>query len=143
MIVKICQGQPELSIRIVTPGCNGGQLINYKDIRMCIYAPKCEESLLSPMCFTGCWPGHDVEAYNERNCLPPQDMPLLVYPAFTINDNGETVFRFDAKLWERRGRYVGVIEFTDGTKITELDLDICNQPFIADRISLTSQSCGD
>lgn len=142
-IIKICEGQPSLAVRIVTPGCNGSQLVDYKQIRLVIVAPPrtpCEFPL-SPQEFSGCWPAHDVQKWNDSFILP-ETQPLLIYPAFEVNDDGDIVFLFDSKLWERKGRYIGLVEFLDGTKILELDLDICSQKFVADRISTQSVPCG-
>jgi len=142
-IVKICQGQPSLAVRLVTAGCDGSQLVDYKQIRMVIVAPErtpCERPL-SPQCFKGCWPTHDIEKWNNSFILP-ESRPILIYPAFEVNDEGEIVFLLDSKLWQRQGRYIGRIEFLDGEHITDLDLDICSQRFIADRVSLDTVPCG-
>ena len=40
MIVRICRGQPELAVRVVAPGCDGGQLVDWEDIELCIQAPE-------------------------------------------------------------------------------------------------------
>ena len=142
MIVRICRGQPELAVRVVAPGCDGGQLVDYEDMELCILAPKCTcEGPFSKIYFHGCgWWGHDMDRWNEQQ-VPPEQMPVLVYPAFDVNDNGEIVFKFDSKLWERAGRYVGLIRFKDGTEITRLDLDICTTGFIADKVTVKSYSC--
>ena len=144
MIVRICRGQPELAVRVVAPGCDGGQLVDYEDMELCILAPKCTcEGPFSKIYFHGCgWWGHDIDRWNEQQ-VPPEQMPVLVYPAFDVNDNGEIVFKFDSKLWERAGRYVGLIRFKDGTEITRLDLDICTTQFLADKVTVKSYSCGD
>ena len=141
-IVKICQNQPTLAVRITTPGCNGGQLVDYKQVRLVISAPErttCEP-LLSPQCFKGCFPGHDVDRWND-SFISPDQLPLLIYPAFGINDDGDIVFILDSQLWKRVGRYVGSVEFNDGQKILELDLDICTTQFIADKISTDNIPC--
>lgn len=142
MIVRICRGQPELAVRVVAPGCDGGQLVDYEDMELCILAPKCTcEGPFSKIYFHGCgWWGHDIDRWNEQQ-VPPEEMPVLVYPAFDVNDNGEIVFKFDSKLWERAGRYVGLIRFKDGTEITRLDLDICTTQFLADKVTVKSYSC--
>lgn len=142
-IVKICQGQPELAVRITTPGVHGSQLIDYKHIRLVILPPpepRCELPL-SPQRFKGFWPGHDVERFNA-SFIRPEEMPLLIYPALKVNDQGETVFRLDDQLWKRTGRYVGSIEFNNGQKIAMLDLDISTQQFILDKVTVNSQTCG-
>lgn len=141
-IVKICQNQPTLAVRITTPGCNGGQLVDYKQVRLVISAPErttCEP-LLSPQCFKGCWFGHDLKKW-EDSFIPPDQLPLLIYPAFGTNDDGDIVFILDSQLWKRVGRYVGSVEFNDGQKILELDLDICTTQFIADKISTDNIPC--
>ena len=68
-------------------------------------------------------------------------MPLLIYPAVGTNDDGDIVFILDSQLWKRVGRYVGSVEFNDGQKILELDLDICTTQFIADKISTDNIPC--
>lgn len=143
-IVKICQGQPELRVRITTTGDNGAQLVDYKHLRLVISAP-CEprsELPLSPQEFKGCWPGHDTAKWNSSFELPER-RPLLIYPAFDTDENGDIVFRLDSQIWNRLGRYIGTVETTSGQKILALDLDICSNMFIPDRISVVSTSCGD
>ena len=141
-IVKICQNQPTLAVRITTPGCNGGQLVDYKQVRLVISAPELttHEPLLSPLCFSGRWFGHDLKKW-EDSFIPPDQLPLLIYPAFGTNDDGDIVFILDSQLWKRVGRYVGSVEFNDGQKILELDLDICTTQFIADKISTDNIPC--
>ena len=142
-IVKICQNQPTLAVRITTPGCNGGQLVDWKQVRMVIVPPPRQtcELPLSPQCFKGCWPTHDVEKWNDSFILP-ETLPLLIYPAFGLNEEGEVEFVLDSQLWKRVGRYIGSIESISGEKILTLDLDICTQQFIADRVSVSSVPCG-
>lgn len=142
-IVRICQGQPELKVRLSTGGCNGQQLVDYHHLRLVIIAPHCNrcELPLSPQKFTGCWPGHDTEKWNESFILP-EEQPLLIYPAFDVDENGDIVFRLDSQLWQRTGRYVGLVETTDRQKLVELDLDICTNKFIIDRVTVGSNSCG-
>jgi hypothetical protein len=135
-IIKILRGQPSLAVRLVTQGAPGQQLVDYKNVRLVIMAsrePRLEPPL-SPQHFSGYWPGHDVESWNDQFVLP-EELPLLVYPAFTVNDDGEIVFRFDDKINKRMGRYLGVIELNDGTILTTLDLDICTQIWVADRVT--------
>lgn len=135
-IIKIMQGQPELAVRLVSQGSNGQQLIDYKNIRLVVMPPREQrvESLLSVQNFSGFWPGHDVEKWNEQ-FIPPEELPILVYPAFTVDDEGKIVFRFDSKIHKRRGRYQGIVELNDGTILTTLDLDICNQIWVADLVT--------
>lgn len=138
-IIRICQGQPELALRIVQPGCEGGQLIEHEHIRLVIQAPHCEHRLKSPLVFNGCWPGFTTP---WRDDIIPHEIPALIYPAFTTNEQGETVFRFDDKLYKLPpGRYFGNVEFSNGTLITKLDLDLCTIPFIIDRARVTEQPC--
>ena len=141
MIVRICRGQPELAVRVVAPGCDGGQLVDWEDIELCILAPKCTcEGPFSKLYFKGCgWWGHDVDRWNEQQ-VPREEIPVLVYPAFDTDDDGNIVFKFDSKLWQRAGRYVGLIRFKDGTEITRLDLDICTTQFLADKVTVKSYS---
>lgn len=142
-IVRVCQGQPELAVRLVTPGCDGAQLIDWRQVRLVIAPPERQtcETPLSPQVFKGCWPGHDTEKWNDSFALP-ETQPLIIYPAFAVNEDGDIVFILDSQIWQRRGRYVGIIEFNNGEKITELDLDISSLQFIADRVSTRSTPCG-
>lgn len=135
-IIKIMQGQPELAVRLVSQGEPGQQLIDYKNIRLVVMPPREQrvEPLLSVQHFSGFWPGHDVEKWNEQ-FVPPEELPILVYPAFTVDDEGKIVFRFDSKIYKRRGRYQGIVELNDGTILTTLDLDICNQTWVADLVT--------
>lgn len=138
-IVQICRGQPELAVRLVQPGCQGGQLMDYRNIRLVIQAPVCHCWQASPLRFEGCWPGHNTP-WETRP--PIQELPALVYPAFTLNDKGETVFRLDEQFWRYpSGRYIGNIELLDGTPLSTLDIDLCNVPVIIDSITLTEPSC--
>lgn len=139
VITRICKGQPELAVKLVQPGCQGGQLVGYEGIRLVITAPECACRLKSELRFTGCWPGYTTP-YSDSNRI--HDVPALVYPAFDINAKGETVFRFDHLLWERpAGRYIGTIELNDGTKLATLDIDLCNIPVFIDSVSVTHESC--
>lgn len=139
-IIKICQGQPELAVRLVQPGCNGGQLVDYENLRLVIKAPECNRLLKSPIIMTGCWPGYDnLPRLGE---LPPHEYPALVYPAFDINENSEVVFRFDHQLLELPpGRYWGYIELNNGTVLAKLDLDLCSSPVLIDTVSVTEVGC--
>jgi len=139
-IIRLCHGQPELAIRIVQPGCNGAQIIDYKHIRLVIEAPDCGFLLKSPVTLTGCWPGHPWAPGTSGEV--PHQLPALVYPAFDTDEMGRTVFRFDDKLWQMPpGRYFGNVEFNNGTHITRLDLDLCNTPFLVDMAVLTNEPC--
>lgn len=142
-IIKICQGQPSLAVKITTPGTHGAQLVDYKHLRLVIAPPiePREELPLSPQHFSGFWPGHDTDKWNNSFILP-EEQPLLIYPALYINDDGETVFRLDDQLLGRVGRYVGIIEL-NGQKILELDLDISTQRFILDQVTVYSKTCGE
>ena len=138
-ITKICFGQSELRIRLVQPGCGGGQLVNDTDVRLVIAAPYCNHRLKSPQLFLGCWPGFDTPWCSDAL---PHELPAIVYPAFTVDENGDTVFRFDGKLWQLPpGRYIGTIEFNDGRIIAKLDIDLCNDPVLLDRVSVSSAAC--
>lgn len=140
-IIRICQGQPELAVRIVQPGC-GGQLINFEDIRLVIQAPHCDCMPCSPFIVNGCWPGYPGP-FGEPAC-PASELPALVYPAFDTNDKGETVFKFDNRLWSLPpGRYFGNIEFNNGMAIDRLDIDLCTIPFLVDRVSVTHEPCSE
>lgn len=140
-ITRICMGQAELAIRLVQPGCDGGQLVNYEDVRLVIAAPYCSHRLKSPQLFRGCWPGFETPWIDSP---PPHELPALVYPAFETNDEGMTVFRFDDKLWKfPPGRYIGTIEFNNGMVLAKLDIDLCSAPFILDKVTVTSAACGN
>lgn len=143
-ITKICQGQPYLSVRLSAPGCQGGQLIDYEKIRLVITAPQrttCEMPL-SRLHFTGCWPGHDTEKY-ERQFDPPDQRPIICYDAFKCSPDGDIVFRLDAMLYKvlPPGRYVGLIEFKNGTPIVKLDIDLCFDQFVLDRVTVGGYEC--
>lgn len=143
-ITKICQGQPYLSVRISAPGCQGGRLIDYEKIRLVISAPPrttCEMPL-SPQHFTGCWPGHDLEKY-ERSFNLPEQLPVITYDAFKCSPEGDIVFRLDALLFKVMppGRYIGSVEFKNGEQITVLDLDLCNDYFVLDRVTVGGMEC--
>lgn len=142
-IIKICQGQPELAVRIVQPGCNGSQLIDYKNIRLVIKAPYCDCMPCTPIVVYGCWPGYSGPIGEPRPSI--NDLPALVYDAFDINDDGETVFRFDDKLWNLLppGRYFGTIEFKNGGFIDKLDIDLCTTPFIISKVSAAQEPCSE
>lgn len=143
MIISIAQGQPYLAIRLVTPGSDGLQLTDWKHVRLVIIAfpePRCELPL-SPQCFHGFWPGHDVDRWNKQFCLP-EDKPALIYPAFDLNDQGEIVFRLDKHIEHYHGRYLGRIETVAGVPLAELDLDIGLQQWVADQVSIDSVRCG-
>lgn len=135
-IIKILRGQPSLAVRLVSQGEPGQQMVDYKNVRLVIVAPReqREESLLSVQKFTGFWPGHDTEKWNDQ-FVPPEETPIIVYPAFTIDEDGKIVFRFDDKIYKRRGRYKGIIELNDGTILTTLDLDVSTQVWVADLIT--------
>ncbi|MBQ3569593.1 MAG: hypothetical protein IJA20_02845 [Methanocorpusculum sp.] len=139
-IVKICQGQPELAVRLVQPGCGGGQLVDVDNLRLVIKAPECNHLLKSPIIMTGCWPGYDnLPRLGET---PPHELPAVVYPAFDTNDNGDIIFRFDKQLFELPpGRYWGYVELANGTILTKLDLDLCFTPVLVDAVSVTSVDC--
>lgn len=145
MIVPICYDQPSLAIKIEEPGCFGGQLSQIDNIQLVIVPPHCPPKLhTSKLCFTGCWPGYDVDKWNEKHC-PPHEYPMLVYPAFDISDSGAIVFRFDSLLSQRPpGRYIGIIEFTGGPKvekILEFDIDFCTRRFVASEAAVTLTPC--
>ena len=139
-IIKICQGQPELAVRLVQPGCHGGQLVDSSNVRMVIKAPECNHLLKSPIIMTGCWPGYkNIPRYGE---LPPHEYPALIYPAFTTNDKGEIIFRFDNQLYNMPpGRYIGYVELIDGTPLVQLDLDLCYAPVLVDAVTVTEAGC--
>lgn len=140
-IIRICQGQPELAVRIVQPGC-GSQLIDFQNIRLVIQAPNCTCIPCSPIIVSGCWPGYPGP-FDEPRC-PISKLPALVYPAFNTNADGETVFRFDRRLWSLpTGRYFGNIEFNNGTPIDRLDIDLCTIPFLVDKVSITQEPCSE
>lgn len=138
-IIRLCRGQPELAVRIVQPGCDGGQLA-HTAIQLVLRSPHCGCPMLSPWKIKGCWPGY----HGPRNYLPsPHEEQLkLVYPAYSLDDDLNVVFRFDNKLFDLRpGRYEGLVEFRDGTEIMYLDIDLCNTPFIIDKVSVNTVTC--
>lgn len=131
-IIEICQGQPRLALMITQPGCDGSQLMHWEDTRLVIRAPNCPTCcvLLSPTCFCGCWPGHDVDRWNAHDC-PPHEHPILIYDAFNRDDAGRIVFLFDSLLYQRPpGRYLGEVQFKNGRHIVSFEIDLCSRPFI-------------
>lgn len=138
-IIRLCHDTKALTIKLVQPGCNGGQLIDYENLRLVITAPACSHRITSPLCFTGCWPGFETP---WTDAVYPHELPALIYPAFEINDKGETVFRLDSQL--RRlpaGRYIGSIELKDGTPLAEIEIDMCNLPALIDTVSVNDPTC--
>lgn len=152
-IIRICQGQPNLSVVISQHGCDGGQVINHEDIRLAIFAPHCKHVLKSPWQLCGCWPQHRHMAvpnqYWDEACgcldylrIPPHEIPVLIYPAFDTDDEGAVVFWFDDELWKRPpGRWIGEVQTRSGHVLVTLDLDLCTVPFITDKVSITSETC--
>lgn len=138
VITRICKGQPELAVRLVQPGCMGGQLVT-ENLRLVITAPQCQCHLKSPLLFTGCWPGFTTP---WSDAVYPHELPAVVYPAFETNDDGDVVFRLDDLLWKMpSGRYIGTIEFNNGQVLTELDIDLCNFPVLIDTVTVTGADC--
>lgn len=136
-IIRIHPGQTELILRIVQTGCAGGQVCG-KDTRLVIERPACADELLSKWKFEGCWPGYDVDAWNAQQ----EEVPALVYPAFDTNENGDTVFRLDDKLFSLPpGRYVGCVEWKNGVSITTIDIDLSPGGFLVESVSVTDQPC--
>lgn len=142
MIIKIHQGQPWLAVRIVSQGSNQVQVVDWENLRLAILPPDCprQDIPLSPIHFSGCWPGHDIERYN-RSFILPEDRPMLIYPAFKTDDTGAVVFRLDRKIWERPGRYTGLVETLQGRPVVALDLDVDTQAYIVESVSVVTEGC--
>lgn len=142
MIIKIHQGQPWLAVRIVSQGSNQVQVVDWENLRLAIVPPDCtrKDIPLSPIHFSGCWPGHDIERYNNSFILP-EDLPTLIYPAFKIDDTGAVVFRLDRKIWSRPGRYEGLVETLQGKPVVILDLDVDTQAYIVESVSVVTEGC--
>ena len=140
IITKIKCGQPDLAVKLVEPGCNGGQLVDWKKIRLVISAPDCKHLLKSPLVFCGCWPGYKTPWTDQTQ---PHELPMLVYPAFGTDEKGAIVFRFDKLLWGYPpGRYIGRVEVEDGRVLSILEIDLCASPVLIDTVSYSEQSCG-
>lgn len=142
-VINIRQGQPYISVRIAAPGPTGGQLIDWERVRLVIIPPpepRCELPL-SPQYFTGFWPGHDLNRWH-RHFIPPEEHPVVVYPAFGLDDDGAILFRFDSKIEQLHGRYLGRIETLDGHPLVDLDLDIGLYKWVADDVKAIDVSCG-
>lgn len=136
-IVKLCRHQPEIAVRLVQSGCDGGQLVDWRNVRLVIEPGKCCEVELTEWDLYGCWPGYTA---NTCRCKPFQ--PALVYPAFTLDPKGRVVFRFDELMWSNPpGRYLARVEYMGCTPITEFEIDYCNQPFLIDQVVVQSTDC--
>lgn len=145
-IIKLYQGQPELAVRLTAPGPARLQLAQSKGIRLVITAAGLGHApgtvYLSPLKFTGFWPGRDSERYYD-SFIHPDDRPALVYPAFTTDDQSRVVFKLDSKLWKMPpGRYLGHIETESGQHLANLDLDLCVGPFLVEDVNTTVEACG-
>ena len=141
MIIRICRGQPELAVRVVAPGCDGGQLVDYEDMELCILAPKCTcEGPFSKLYFKGCgWWGHDVDRWNDQQ-VPPEEMPVLVYPAFDTDDDGNIVFTADSDALITKGIIALLIQVLSGhtpKEIAEADLYFIDRIGLKDHLSPT------
>lgn len=139
-IISISRGQPYLNVRISAPGA---YLTDYGKIRLAIINPPEPrlEMPLSPQCFHGCWPGHDPKRWNESFCQRDAGAVVVIYPAFSVSDEGEIVFRLDSKVDDLSGRYVGIIELVDGRPLAELDLDFGMYQWVVERVTAGGPPC--
>jgi hypothetical protein len=120
MIVNICRDQPELKVTLVPQGADWGppKLSETRLLISCL--PPDRFAPLTPIVRAGEW------AYPRPEVYPPdrQALPVLVYPAFALDDDGAVVFRFDGKLWSRPpGRYEAEVVIGDRlAAMFEIDL---------------------
>jgi hypothetical protein len=91
-------------------------------VRLVITAPAVPPGhSLSPIIRTGNW-GYPlpIRPYPPE----PDNAPAVIYPAFTLTDEGAVVFRLDRLLWSRpAGRYIGTVSYWDRLLFT-LDIDL-------------------
>jgi hypothetical protein len=122
MIIPIDQGQSELKVALTRPG-TGDQLVSKELIRLVIKPPPKERfAQLSPIVRKGDW-GYPLPL---EDYPPNRDAwPLLIYPAFDIDDDGAIIFRLDRRFWQRPcGRYIGDVMVGDYKAVSfELDLN--------------------
>lgn len=143
MIIRLCEDQPKLALRISQPGCSGGQLMG-RGVVLNITSAACPGVLKSPLLWCGCFADTRIK---ESDCcnVPELDSPSLQYPAFDVDEEGRVVFYFDKKLWSLPGgRYRAILSFRDGGVIDTFDLDLCNRPLVIDQVAVTdAKYCGD
>jgi hypothetical protein len=131
MIINVARGQPELKVTLAPYG-GGGDPPALSETRLLVYPPRPERfTQLSRRIFLGDWwdPSRtDVShPYMGR-------MPVLVYPAFSEDEHGATVFRFDDKLWNRPpGRYECEV-IAHGKLALAFDMDLHPYRHVAERI---------
>lgn len=131
-IVNLGYGEKEIAVRIIQPGCDGGQLIDYKNLQLMICAPDCGYLLKSPIIMKGCHPGNFY-----RNPPDPRQLPRLYYPAIKTDLKGRTVFRLDDKFEQYpAGCYIGQVQFKNGQVVCDIDLRLHTTPFIIDEIEI-------
>lgn len=142
MLIRICDNQPKLALRIVQTGCTGGQLLDL-GVMLDIYPASCPHPLYSPQIWCGCFVDNRVPVSGCCD-VPLQPPPTLTYPAFALDEEGRIVFYFDKKLWSMpSGRYHASVRFERGDCIAEFDIDLCCRPAVIDQAAVTdAKSCG-
>jgi len=136
MIIPIHYHQPEIRLRLT------GQPMDRDHVRLVIRRDGQDKPYLwSRITFEGFWPGHDLEAEEQRK-EEGRRLPDLVYPCFDISDEGDLVFRFDDLLWRRpAGRYVGLVEGPGGL-LAKLDIDLGGGPAELVQVEVEELGCG-
>lgn len=136
MIIPLSATQGELAVSIVEPGCSGGKILDHSIFRLVIRRPENADCRMafSPIIRKGCWPG-------MPEWIDPSlrvDIPTLVYPAFTTDEDGNIVFKFDSKLRQLLpGRYWGCVEKQTASGwvgIRTLDIDLETTVALVERV---------
>ena len=124
MIIRLCEDTPKLALRIIQPGCSGGQLSSIEGVALRITEVQCyepQEVKVYDHCF------NHVETFKRT-------VPSVTYPAFEVDDAGRVVFYFDAMLWGfPKGRYTAHV-LLDDCCVFSFDIDLCNRPVIVDQV---------
>lgn len=134
MIIRLCENTPKLHLRIVQPGCTGGQLL--EKVSLIIQPPVCVRQDKIHYEWEGC---------EYKAVVIPSEIPTLKYPAFEIDDDGYVVFYFDNKLWSLpSGRYIATVDIDGCCNDLTFGIDLCNSPLEIDSIAVTEETnCGD
>jgi hypothetical protein len=141
MIITLNYGQPELKITPSYSGWRGLKPFALADVRLHIRPPDGRRFVgLSPIVRKGDW-GYPLPI--EEYPPVPNKLPVLVYPAFDMDDSGAFVFRLDGKLWKRRcGRYLAELYIRD-RKVGEIELDLSPVKCVIGRVEAAEREDGD
>ena len=139
-IIDLGPDTPRLKLKLMSPGCNGGQIITHAS--MYITRVKCEEELptsLPPMYLCG---GCDNKMEIPPITTPQPVIPTLLYESIGVDENGFTEFYFDDKLFESpSGRYTACVK-VDGCDVMDFDINLGCDLQIAE-ITVVRSRCGD